>query len=281
MANFQIRTMRLEDLQMALDWARLEGWNPGLNDSTCFHVADPNGFFVGELDGEPIVVASQVNYDSSYSFFGIYIVKPAYRGQGYGMRMTRHCMSYCGNRNAGLDGVIENIQKYQKNGFKSFCLNQRFMHIGLSDTPLIYPNLVPLSSCPFDLILKYDRECFFSERPKFLQHWINQPDSTALGFMVGNQLQGFGVCRKCHEGHKIGPLFADDVEVANELFLALQSNKSGERVFLDIPEINNIGQHLVKLYGFVVVFSAMRMYTHGLPNLANEKIVGVTTLELG
>jgi hypothetical protein len=30
-------------LDQAMEWAAAEGWNPGLNDADCFHIADPTG----------------------------------------------------------------------------------------------------------------------------------------------------------------------------------------------------------------------------------------------
>jgi hypothetical protein len=47
----QIRRMTQDDVSIAVDWARQEGWNPGLRDAQCFFQCDPNGFFVGELNG--------------------------------------------------------------------------------------------------------------------------------------------------------------------------------------------------------------------------------------
>jgi len=46
--------MNEDELNLALEWAAAEGWNPGLDDAKCFYAADPNGFFLGELAGEPV-----------------------------------------------------------------------------------------------------------------------------------------------------------------------------------------------------------------------------------
>jgi hypothetical protein len=39
------------EISTAVNWATAEGWNPGLADDACFAAADPEGFFIGELDG--------------------------------------------------------------------------------------------------------------------------------------------------------------------------------------------------------------------------------------
>src|SRR3954468_917648 len=43
----------LDEVRLILDWAAAEGWNPGLHDAEAFLAADPEGFLLGRLDGEP------------------------------------------------------------------------------------------------------------------------------------------------------------------------------------------------------------------------------------
>lgn len=52
--SFIIRNMNRKELDVAIDWAAAEGWNPGLYDADCFYSADVNGFLVGLLGGEPV-----------------------------------------------------------------------------------------------------------------------------------------------------------------------------------------------------------------------------------
>jgi hypothetical protein len=65
----------------------------------------PRGFFIGELDGQPVSCISCVAYDGSFGFVGLYIVQPALRGRGYGLQTWRAGMAHLGTRNFGLDGV--------------------------------------------------------------------------------------------------------------------------------------------------------------------------------
>jgi hypothetical protein len=47
--ELQIRPMTRDELDLAVEWAAQEGWNPGLADAECFHAADPEGFLIGVL----------------------------------------------------------------------------------------------------------------------------------------------------------------------------------------------------------------------------------------
>lgn len=45
--EYKIKTMTREELDIAVEWAAREGWNPGVHDADAFYAADPNGFFGG------------------------------------------------------------------------------------------------------------------------------------------------------------------------------------------------------------------------------------------
>jgi ribosomal protein S18 acetylase RimI-like enzyme len=100
-------------MDIAIDWAAAEGWNPGLYDADCFRAADPDGFLVGLLGDEPVATISVVKYGDSFGFLGFYIVKPAYRGQGYGRQIWDAGLAYLKGRTVGLDGVLAQQGNYQ------------------------------------------------------------------------------------------------------------------------------------------------------------------------
>src|SRR5690242_8300491 len=115
--SLQIGTATRAELDLMVEWAAAEGWNPGLADADCFHAADPGGFLVGRLNGEPIGCISVVEYEPVFGFLGFYIVKPALRGQGHGLRIWQAGMTRLANRVVGLDGVIAQQENYKRSGF--------------------------------------------------------------------------------------------------------------------------------------------------------------------
>jgi hypothetical protein len=86
MNSLRIRPMRPDEISIAVNWAAAEGWNPGLHDATCFFAADPTGFLMAVLDGEPVATISVVKYGATFGFLGLYIVSPPHRGKGYAGR---------------------------------------------------------------------------------------------------------------------------------------------------------------------------------------------------
>ena len=272
--------MQAEDVAIAISWAKDEGWNPGLNDATLFYQADNSGFFVGEVDGEIVAVGSAVVYDDNFAFCGLYIVAPKHRNKGYGLELTKQRLAYCAERNVGIDGVLENVEIYQRIGYVPYYQNKRYQ-FNASTLPYDTSCIETISDQTIEQILLYDRQCFPAPRENFLKAWLKQEQGKSVSFTLNGQVLGYGVRRKCIEGYKIGPLFADNSEIAQQLLNALQEDILGETVLLDVPENNADAVELVESLNMDIVFATARMYQKGLPDICNEKIFGITTFELG
>ena len=280
-SSYKIRVMTRHEINLAIEWAAIEGWNPGLYDADCFYTADPNGFLIGLLGDEPIATISVVKYGDSFGFLGFYIVKPEYRGMGYGIQIWNTGLEYLKGRTIGLDGVLAQQSNYSKSGFKLAYRNIRFQATGGENFPTD-PEIVQLSSISFDEICAYDKPFFLGDRKQFLNCWINQPQTEALGIVRNNKLVGYGVMRLCRSGYKIGPLFADDPELAERLFLSLKAHAPETApFFLDTPEVNAAAVDLAKRYNMTAAFETARMYAGRCPDLPINRLFGVTTFELG
>ncbi len=280
--GYRIRTMGREDLDFALELANQEGWNPGLADAKCFYQADPDGFFVGEVEGEPIGCISAVSYGEKFGFIGLYIVAPPHRGRGYGLQLWRHAMQYLKGHNIGLDGVVAQQDNYRKSGFKLAHRNVRYAGRAEAAEPVPQTPIVPAATVPFERLAAYDRTAFPAGRDRFLQSWLGVPGGTALAWHDGDTLSGYGVVRPCRQGFKVGPLFADTPEVAEALLRALIAEiPVGSDLFLDVPEPNTEAVNLARRHGMQPVFETARMYTGEDPALPLERIFGITTFELG
>ena len=275
-----IRRMRREEFPLAIEWAGDEGWNPGVHDDDCFFAADPEGFFVAEIEDIPVGMISMVCYDDRFAFAGLYIVKPEFRGRGCGMQLYQAAIGRAGNRTVGGDAVVAMVDRYQaRTGLRFAYKNIRFEGTGGGEVPA---GLVPVRRIPFDLLIEYDRRHFPASRARFLRCWISREGSETLAAVddEGN-LRGYGVRRTCISGHKIGPLFADTPAIADDLFRGLSAAVPSEPVFLDVPTPNTAALELANRHGMTAVFETARMYIGSAPTLPLEEIFGVTSFELG
>ncbi|MBT8767037.1 GNAT family N-acetyltransferase [Metapseudomonas boanensis] len=284
-----IRNMTRPELDELVGWAAREGWNPGLHDAELFWATDPEAFIAADLEGELIGGGAITSYNGEFGFMGFFIVRPEYRGKGLGntlwhARRNRLLARLHPGASIGMDGVFAMQDYYAKGGFVFSHRNMRFR----ADIPerWVTPrigeqDIVSLAAFPFDQVLDYDRTCFPAPRPSFLSGWIIQPDALALGCRREGRLSGYGVIRRCREGCKIGPLFADDALAANALYSQLAGFAAGGPLFLDAPENNPAAMELVRQEGMIEVFGCARMYLGPPPALAHERVFGVTTFELG
>ena len=284
-----IRGMSRAEVDVLIDWATREGWNPGLHDAAIFWAHDPDAFIAAELRGEFIGGGAITAYGDEFGFMGFFIVRPEFRGHGYGnalwlARRDRLRGRLRPGATLGMDGAFEMEPYYARGGFVRSHRDIRFSADIPSDQVTLAwdgEGLVPLRDVDFDDILAYDRTCFPARRETFLRAWVNQPDALALAFRREGRLVGYGVVRRCCCGCKIGPLFADDLATATTLYQGLARFAAGGPLFLDVPENNPAALALARNEGMTEVFGCARMYLGVPPAIADARVFGVTTFELG
>lgn len=276
--NFRVRSMAKDDLKIALSWAAFEGWNPGIDDVDNFYSADPGGFLIGELNGQPISCISVVRYSDKFNFIGIYIVKPEERKKGFGLKTWLEAFKLISNQPAALDAVLQQVNNYQRFGFKPAHSHLRYQGI---ITGKILPDVRDLKTIDFEQICRYEQRYFPSYRPHFLSTWINQPHGQGYAIINDADLIGYGVIRKATDGFKIAPLFAENEDIAEKLFLALVTYAEKSHIYVDVPNINKAAILLFENYQMNPIFECVRMYKGEPPNIDWHKVFAVTTLELG
>lgn len=274
------------ELDLVLDWAAAEGWNPGLSDAEAFAAMDPEGFWVAELAGEarPVASISVVRYGPAFGFLGFYICRPGHRGKGIGWALWQAGMAHLGPaRCVGLDGVVAQQENYRKSGF---VLQRRNLRFGAADprAPAAPAGVqvTGAAALPFEALAAYDRTGFEAPREAFLRPWLGLPGHVALAARTGGRLSGYGVIRAAREGSKIGPLFADGPAEAAALLAGLLARRpAAGPVFLDVPETNAAAMALARDAGMEPAFETARMYRGTPPPVRAGRIYGVTTFELG
>jgi len=282
----EVRQSSKSEFATAVEWAKQEGWNPGLDDLDAFFTADPNGFFMGFLDGQPVTSISVVRYCESYGFLGFYIVHPQFRGFGYGIATWQKGMDYLSGRTVGLDGVVDQQENYRRSGFEFAGRNIRYcgrvIH-RLKHLPSV--TVQPAAPDHAGQLNQMDADVFGVSRTDFLTEWMFCHPNTlrrTLVAMNGQKLLGYGTIRECAEGYKIGPLVADTFDVANTLFDCLcDTCPAGSDVYLDVPQDNEEALTLSRSKGMVPVFETARMYRGDAPSPSLSNVFGITTFELG
>ena len=259
---YEIRQMSKEDARQGWEWARQVGWNPGLYDWEIMTALDPKGCFAGFLDGKMVSSITAVQYQRRYGFMGLYIVAPEYRGRGYGLAIWKHAINYLtkdiGVECIGLDGVLANEALYKRWGFQTSYKILQYKYV----VNRTFKRRCPaISEKHFQDIANYDLKVFKVDRAPFLHDFAFKTEAKTSEAYVAGKLVGFAVARPCFEGYKIGPLFADDIEVARMLIESLFADLLRQTVFIEAPESHSQAIKLVTDFDMSQGLTTVRMYT--------------------
>lgn len=274
-----IRPMTAADLAQVLAWAEAEGWNPGVADAAAFRAADPDGFLIAEVAGEPAASLSIVGFGDATAFLGLYICHPEHRGRGVGYALWQAGMARLAPRTTGLDGVPAQQANYARSGFALAHRNLRFSGVVTPEGPDM---TLPLASAQLGAAHALDRAVTGFDRRAFFADWLTgDPSRQARVLLRDGALAGLGVLRACAQGYKVGPLFAADRAAAEALLDGLAARTGGARLSLDVPEPNVAAIALAEARGLVPEFETARMWRGPPPAQDIGRTFGVTTFELG
>ena len=280
------------------------GLRPGALDHVSFFAADETGFFVGELNGEPISCMSVVKYADKFAFLGNYKVDEQYRGNGFGLRTWQAAMaSISKDYNMTGHAVEEKVPMYKKSiGFQPKWRVQRFDLVASQAVLALSGNLSPpsvmiqpVSEVDFNDILQYDTNVHVFPRQAFLEKWISAPNCHAsVAINEDRRVVGYTVVRttlKSEDGWKIGPLFADNAEIARSLYREACGKVAAEDpqgiIAVDVPYGDLINPDALKIVKELSAVrapksSCLRGYSKDMSsNMPSQKLFGMTTLELG
>lgn len=274
-----IRAMNLAELEMVLGWAADEGWNPGLDDAKAFHAADPLGFLIKEVDGEPVAAISVVNHDPSFAFLGLYICKPEFRGQGHGMDIWRAGIAHAGARSLGLDGVPDQQENYARSGFVK--LGSTIRYEGRMDAELD-PRIRRTSLDEIETLIARDAKMSGMDRRAFATAWFGlTPNRQTMVLTDGVEVTGYATFRRCISGTKIGPLYAASQADAQVLLASNPFATCDEPVFIDVQEQNSPLGILLQKRGFEPIFETARMFRDSSAVVNPISFHAIATMELG
>ncbi|MDA7428940.1 GNAT family N-acetyltransferase [Primorskyibacter aestuariivivens] len=271
------RRATLAELGQVLDWAAEEGWNPGLDDAAAFYAADPDGFFVTEIGGQPVAAISVVNHSDEYAFLGLYICRPEHRSTGVGFALWQFALEHAGKRTVGLDGVPAQEANYARSGFVLAGRTQRLCGHMVPEEPT-FPLATPDD---FTALAQLDAAANGVSRPRFLRAWLESGATRkTVVLRDGDTMTGFATARTCRTGCKIGPIVAADADDAHRLARQAAAALADPHVTIDTPDPAGPFADLLRQDGFTQNFSTARMFRGNAPT-PGKTLQAVASLELG
>lgn len=133
----------------------------------------------------------------------------------------------------------------------------------LSDTPPKGVDIEPFEESHLPLMYDYDKKLMGYDRQLIIKLTCKEPDSRTFLAVKGGECVGFGTIKiSCQEAGLIGPLYADDKEVAevllNKLIVSLQDQTKGFAMMT--VSNNDAANELVKRIGCPASEECPRLY---------------------
>ena len=228
-------TMTPDDIPVGLELCRASRWNQVRRDWELFLKLSPTGCRVAVKDGRVIGTVATVRYQDRFSWVGMVVVDPAERGQGVGTQLLHRALEILGDlRSIRLDATPAGRPVYQKlNFFDEYWLSRMetgASGLGLKDdnnparlmTSADLPNVFELDYQVFGADRRLTLEWMFAGTPEYA--WVITHKGQVVGYTFGRH--GFAF-------EHLGPVVAQDQEVARQLVSACLSRHVGRPFILD------------------------------------------------
>jgi len=284
------KQMNIEDFMVVQSWCMKEGWNVGKYDNTFYYQIDPKGHFLFFKEQNPIGSMSLVKHSNQFFTIGPFIVIESERGIGYGSQIWQQVITRLNNypdANVLLYAVPQQIARYQEEGFKP-CQNHLRWVINspLFSSEKDQHQVYPVSLKSLNRIFEFDQNIFGYCRKNTLTSVLSHPQINGYYVEADNTIVGYGLIRPCIHGYRIGPLYANNADIAKLLLMKLVAIAGRENIILDIPEMNVTGQKLMLSLGAKrdISCDTMMMVKGNLSSEFEfniEKNYGLFSLEIG
>jgi ribosomal protein S18 acetylase RimI-like enzyme len=253
-----IRLLAPADLDFAVAQSEREGWTTSRAWFEALLAHDPDGCFIAEVDGERVGLATTTRFAAT-GWIGNLIVMPGHRRSGLGSRVFGHCLD--GLRASGaatvrLEADPPGVNIYRRFGFVDEFTSLRFRVRATGVTAP--PRVVPLGAAALPEIARCDLPAFGDDRGRLLGLLVERAEA-AFEVPGGDGLAGYALVITTLGGVHVGPLVADEPQVAAGLLAACLASAAGRIVTIDVPEPNRDAVRLVRELGFEETAPCLRM----------------------
>lgn len=285
-----IRPMTKEDYTIIRQWMVEEKWNPGKFDGDIyFSGKEGKYYYVLEVNGKITAGILIYNYSTTFSFLGAYITEKSQREKGYGKALWNYAIKQIEDTRQdsviGLYAVPAQVNTYLKSSFFKNSGTHRWQGCPSKTEPQNDQSVAVATSEYLNQLAEYDATIFHADRKSFLNTILNLPMSHFIFSHEQGKITGFAIMRPCEEGYRIGPLYAENFDIAKKLFHELLSFCSdNQSICFDGNARNKHADTLGEFFKFKPITNAncIAMYKGNPPKQTDFiKEYAVMSLELG
>jgi len=256
-----MRCMTPADVPLGMKLKTFAGWNQTPADWQRFLAIEPEGCFVGRLDGEDAGTVTTIAFEKRFGWVGMVLVLPEKRRHGLGTALLYQGIGYLksiGVETVRLDATPMGKLVYDRIGFRDEYHLERRQGRGQR---IESHGCLAATSRDADDIIAFDAPRFGANRSPVLTRLLAEnPASSLIHRTADGRLDGYIIARPGSNAFQVGPWLAESPDVAEELFKSVLNLLADKPIFFDVPLPNPHGVALAERYGFAVQRPFIRMY---------------------
>jgi GNAT superfamily N-acetyltransferase len=267
------------DCQLLSDEAR---WNQNEAD---WRLILQQGAAVGVRRNGLIASAAVMPYGATFGWICMVLVTSQARRQGLASQLMRDRIDWLASQNAvaGLDATPAGRAVYAKLGFNDIYPLTRLEVGSLGSRPARLPatDVKPAGEAELKAIADYDSAVFGEDRRALLATLLRRQPLVAHVAVAGSGIAGFVLGRDGRRATQVGPLIAEDADIAIRLLDVALAGIEGP-IFIDVPDRHAKVQAWLAARGFTVQRPYMRMLIGRSTPLDDEsRVMAIAGPEFG
>ena len=233
--RISFREMQSADIAAGLRLCRASHWNQLSRDWELFLKLSPHGCRVAVKDEQVVGTVTTIHYEDHFSWIGMVLVDPTERGQGIGTELLHEALEILKDmKSVRLDATPAGHKVYRKLNFVDEYWLSRMETVVSGDGLIIEGNPArPMSKEDLSSVLTFDREVFGADRRVMLEWLLDGAPEYAWVVERQGQIAGYTLGRHGFNFEHLGPVIAQDQEIARQLVSACLSRQVGKPFILD------------------------------------------------
>jgi len=265
--QIEFRDMRTADITVGLELCRASRWNQLQHDWELFLTLSPAGCRVAVKYGRVVGTVTTVSYQNKFSWIGMVLVDPAERRQGLGTKLLQEALGIPRwQQSIGLDATPAGREVYLKLGFVDDCRLSRMETVVSAGIARGDQNPARrMVESDWQAVCELDRAVFGADRRTLLEWLFDAAQEYAWGIFRGEKLLGFTLGRHGFNFEQLGPVVAEDREVAAQLVSACLAEQTGKTFILDATLHDEEWRQWLESAGFREQRPFIRMFRGEVP----------------
>jgi GNAT superfamily N-acetyltransferase len=254
--------MNTADIPAGLELCRLSRWNQIEEDWRFLLDSPDGGGWLAERDGAISGTVGFLRYGQRCSWLSMMLVHPDARRTGVGTRLMETAIHTLANAGCvRLDATPPGVPLYRRFGFTGeFELVRARVTLAPDRFGPQSENVRPMTDGDLTKAFARDHEVFGADRSKLLASFYDRARDLAWTVRRGDALLGYCFGRPGYLYQQLGPVVAEDANVARDLVVRCLSRQPiGTVVAVDVPRLKSGWTTWLESVGFAIERPFLRM----------------------